>query len=75
MELTPLEYCLLDDLARHADRVRTHADFLPRAWGPGPPRPHRRHKLGDDAEDPTWIFNIPRVGYRMPGPDGGVAGK
>ena len=25
-----------------------------------------RQKLGDDANDPTYIFSQPRVGYRMP---------
>ena len=25
-----------------------------------------RRKLGDDADDPTYIFTEPRVGYRMP---------
>ena len=24
-----------------------------------------RRKLGDDADDPTYILNEPRVGYRM----------
>ena len=28
-----------------------------------------RAKLGDDAQDPTWIFNRRGVGYRMPRPD------
>ena len=27
-----------------------------------------RQKLGDDAADPTWIFNERGVGYRMPRP-------
>ncbi len=25
-----------------------------------------RRKLGDDADNPTYIFTEPRVGYRMP---------
>ena len=25
-----------------------------------------RRKLGDAADNPTYIFNEPRVGYRMP---------
>ena len=25
-----------------------------------------RRKLGDDAQNPTYIFTEPRVGYRMP---------
>ena len=24
-----------------------------------------RRKLGDDANKPAYIFNVPRVGYRM----------
>ena len=24
-----------------------------------------RRKLGDDVENPTYIFNEPRLGYRM----------
>ena len=79
LALTPLEYRLLDELARHAGRVRTHAEILPRVWGPAHPGRtgavrtlvrQLRRKLGDDAEAPTWIFNVSRVGYRMPRPDG-----
>ena len=25
-----------------------------------------RRKLGDDADNPTYVFTEPRVGYRMP---------
>ena len=32
-----------------------------------------RRKLGDDADNPTYIFTEPRVGYRMP--KGGGEGK
>ena len=43
-------------------------------WGPtipGSPRATRTHlmrlrqKLGEDGENPTYIFSEPRVGYRM----------
>ena len=27
-----------------------------------------RQKLGDDAANPAWIFNVRGVGYRMPRP-------
>ena len=27
-----------------------------------------RAKLGDDAADPSWIFNVRCIGYRMPRP-------
>ncbi len=33
-----------------------------------------RRKLGDDAEDPTYIFTEPRVGYRMPKGEGQAEG-
>ena len=36
-----------------------------------------RRKLGDDANNPTYILNEPRVGYRMEkgeGPEGAGAG-
>ena len=51
-----------------------HADLLLRVWGPaqatgsGPVRTivkNLRGKLRDDAENPTYIFNEPRVGYRL----------
>ena len=29
-----------------------------------------RRKLGDDADNPTYIFTEPRVGYRMPKGEG-----
>lgn len=63
-----------DQLADNAGRVLAHTELLQRVWGPahsgrtGAVRSvikNLRHKLGDDAEDPTYIFNEPRVGYRM----------
>ena len=48
---------------------------MERVWGErddGDVRPMRtivgrlRRKLGDDADNPTYIFTEPRVGYRMP---------
>ena len=44
--------------------------------GMGTVRPMRtivsklRRKLGDDADNPTYIFTEPRVGYRMPKGEG-----
>jgi PAS domain S-box-containing protein len=79
LELTYLERRMLFELALRAGDVRSHAELLPRVWGPahsGRPGAVRtlikqlRRKLGDDAENPTWIFNVPRLGYRMPRPDG-----
>ena len=73
--LTPTEFDLLATLAMEAGRVVPHERLLRRAWSPGKPgnlrvlRTHLKHlrrKLGDDAQNPTYIFNEPRVGYRMP---------
>ena len=53
----------------------TYEHLLRRIWrleGDADVRPMRtaisslRRKLGDDAEDPTYIFTELRVGYRMP---------
>ena len=53
----------------------TYEHLLERVWGEkssGDVRPMRtivsklRRKLGDDADNPTYIFAEPRVGYRMP---------
>ena len=58
----------------NAGRVVTHEELLQRVWGQansGSPRVIRthlmrlRHLLGEDAENPTYIFAEPRVGYRM----------
>ncbi|MDE2747131.1 MAG: ATP-binding protein [Chloroflexota bacterium] len=75
LRLTDLEYRMLFELSVNAGRVLTHAELLQRVWGPahsgrsGAVRSvvrHLRRKLGDDAEHPRYIFNEPRVGYRMP---------
>ncbi len=55
-----------------------HDRWLRRVWRPGKPgnlrvlRTHLmrlRRKLGEDGENPKYIFTEPRVGYRMPRPD------
>ena len=74
VELTATEYALLYELSVHAGRVLTHDHLLQRVWGPertGEPWQVRevvkrlRRKLGDDAQNPTYIFTVPRVGYRI----------
>ena len=73
--LTDKEYRLLYELSVNAGRVVPHDHLLQALWGPGHPGhpgPVRtvvknlRKKLADGAESPSYIFNEPRVGYRMP---------
>ena len=77
VHLTPIEYELLRVLSVSAGRVLTHDQLLRRVWGSansGDPQVVRTHmrrlrrKLGDDAENSSYIFTEPGVGYRMPEP-------
>ena len=77
VELTATEYELLRVLSLNAGRVSTHEALLRQVWTGrtnGDPKAVRayvkrlRRKLGDDAADPAWIFNVRGVGYRMPRP-------
>ena len=77
VHLTATEYKLLVELSAAAGRVSTHDQLLRRVWGPLYSSDARivrtyvkelRHKLGDDAASPTYIFTEPGVGYRMPKP-------
>ena len=65
---------MLYELSVNIGRVLTHDQLLQRVWGmertgePGLVRnvvKRLRRKLGDDADNPTYIFTEPRVGYRM----------
>ena len=80
LRLTATEYELLSQLSANADRVLTHEQLLRLAWGADYPNDSRllrsfikklRGKLGDDADNPVYIFTEPRVGYRMAKPGGG----
>ena len=75
---TPTEYELLRVLSLNAGRVVTYETLSRRVWnkrGAGDANSVRnfikklRVKIGEDAEDPTWIFNVRGVGYRMPRPE------
>ena len=77
VELTATEYELLRQLSLAAGRPVSHETLLRRLW---PDRKdaepnlvrnfmrNLRRRLGDDAANPTWIFNERGVGYRMPEP-------
>ena len=75
--LSATEYKLLFELSTNAGRVLTHDQILRRVWGleySGERDLLRaavknlRRKLGDDANDPRFIFTERRVGYRMAKP-------
>ena len=73
--LVAMEYRMLAELSANAGRVLTYEQLLERVWGKrskGDVRPMRtivsklRRKLGEDGDNPVFIFTEPRVGYRMP---------
>ena len=75
LQLIAMEYRLLAELSANAGRLLTYEHLLERVWGEkssGDVWPMRtivsklRRKLGDDADNPIYIFTEPRVGYRMP---------
>ena len=77
VHLTATEYKLLSELSAAAGRVLTHEQILRRVWGPLYANDARivrqyvkevRHKLGDDAARPRYIFTEPGIGYRMAKP-------
>ena len=77
VHFTATEYKLLTELSTAAGRLLTHEQILRRVWGPLYASDARivrqyvkevRHKLGDDAARPTYIFTEPGVGYRMAKP-------
>ncbi|MES2980839.1 MAG: response regulator [Verrucomicrobiota bacterium] len=72
--LTPIEFSLLAQLARHAGRVLTHAHLLNAVWGPKATEQshylrvhftHLRRKLRDAGLDAEVIRNEPGIGYRL----------
>ena len=76
--LTATEYELLHVLARNAGRVVTQDALLRQVWGMRAGRKsdavrtcvkNLRQKLGDDADNPTYIFNEHGVGYGLAAAD------
>ena len=72
--LVAMEYRMLEELSANAGRVLTYEHLLERVWGgksSGDVRPMRtivskpRRKIGDAADNPTYIFTEPHVGYWM----------
>ena len=80
VDLTATEFDLLRELSLNAGRVVRHETLLERVWEGRENADANllrifvrnvRRKLGDSARNPTWIFTLRRVGYRMPRPPNG----
>ena len=74
VHLTPHEYGLLAELARHPGRVLTHRALLAAVWGPGYSTEthylrvymgNLRRKLEDDPSRPAHLITETGVGYRL----------
>ena len=74
VHLTPYEYGLLAELARHPGRVLTHRALLAAVWGPGYAdethylrvyMANLRRKLEDDPARPRHLVTETGVGYRL----------
>lgn len=74
VHLTPKEYAVLAELAKHPGRVLTHAHLLRTAWGPAQEGQSEylrvavrglRQKIERDPAKPEIILNEPAVGYRL----------
>lgn len=74
IHLTPKEYGLLTELARHAGRVLTHRHLLGAIWGEahvGDVEYLRvtmrslRQKIENDPAMPMLLINEPGIGYRL----------
>jgi two-component system sensor histidine kinase KdpD len=74
VHLTPKEYAVLAELAKHPGRVLGHAHLLRAAWGPAQEKQTEylrvavralRQKLEQDPSHPRLIINEPGVGYRL----------
>jgi two-component system KDP operon response regulator KdpE len=76
VHLTPKEYGMLVELAKHPGRVITHTQLLRAVWGPGHEHDVEylrvaargiRRKLEADPATPVLLRNEPGVGYRLTG--------
>ena len=74
VHLTPIEYRLLAELARHPGKVLTHSHLLRQVWGPASAQQSHylrvymaqlRRKLEEDPARPRILLTELGVGYRL----------
>lgn len=74
IHLTPTEWRLLAELARHDGRLVSHEELLRSVWGPSYGREHHylrvfanqiRRKIERDPARPRHLVNEPGLGYRL----------
>ncbi len=74
IHLTPTEWRLLAELARHEGRLVLHEELLRAVWGPAYGREHHylrvfanqiRRKVEADPAVPLHLINEPGLGYRL----------
>ena len=74
VHLTPKEYAVLAELAKHRGRLLTHSQLLRAVWGPAQEKQidylrvairALRQKLEAEPSRPRLILNEPGVGYRL----------
>ena len=74
IHLTPTEWRLLAELARHLGRVVSHEDLLKAVWGPSYGSENHylrvyanqiRRKIEADPTRPRHLVNEPGLGYRL----------
>ncbi|MGD0777147.1 MAG: response regulator transcription factor, partial [Candidatus Solibacter sp.] len=76
VELTPIEFKLLDCFIRARGRVLSRDQLIAAAWGPDTFASARivdnhianlRRKIGDDPAEPRYLRNVRGLGYRFDG--------
>ncbi|MCE0487234.1 response regulator [Ornithinimicrobium sediminis] len=74
LRLTPIEWRLVAELARHRGDVVSHPRLLRAAWGPAYGRESNylrvyvnqlRRKLEPTPSDPVYLLTEPGIGYRL----------
>jgi two-component system KDP operon response regulator KdpE len=74
IHLTPIEFDLLRELARHLGKLVTQRQLLQAVWGPGYDLEthylrvhvaHIRAKIEPDSSNPRYLITEPGVGYRL----------